>query len=241
MTQEIYQKQFSIGKILSESWKKFTENFQLILIITLIVYIPINIILVFVPIEESFESFKLYLRISQILEGFIGIIATMAIAYVIKNKIDGKSISVRKALKKSFSKWGTAIGTNFLLGIFLFGLTLLLIVPGIIFFVYWIFVTFVVILSDKSGKDAMDYSKQIVEGRWWTVAGYFVVIAILGFIIGIIGGIPAWFLPENFLTSIVTDTLIDILVSFFTVVLTIFFINFDSTKKVKQISHLNED
>lgn len=233
MTQEIYKKQFSIGKILQESWKRFTENFQLILIITLIVYIPINIILSFVPIGESAESFKLYFRIIQILEGLVGIIATMAIAYAIKNKIDGKSISVSDALKKSLSRWGAAIGTNIILVIFLLGLTLLLIVPGIIFYVYWIFVIFVVILSDKSGKDALDHSKQIVKGRWWTVAGYSIVFGILGFIVGIIGVIPYLFLPENFLTNIATDTLIYILYSFFIVASTIFFINFDATKKLQ--------
>ena len=233
MTQEIYQKQFSIGKILSESWKRFTENFQLILIITLIVYIPINIILAFVPIGESLENFKLFYWIIQIHEGLIGIIATMAIAYAIKNKIDGKSISIGEALKKSLSRWGAAIGTNIILGIFLLGLTLLLIVPGIIFDVYWIFVIFVVILNDKSGKDALDHSKKIVKGRWWTVVGYSIVFGILGFIVLMIGVVPFWFLPENFLTSIATATLIDIIVSFFTVVSTIFFINFDSTKKTE--------
>lgn len=232
MTQEIYKNQFSIGKILSESWKRFTENFQLILIITLIVYIPINIILSFIPIGESLENFGTYIRVIQILEGSIGIIATMAIAYAIKNKIDGKSISIGEAFRKSLSRWGAAIGTNIILGIFLLGLTLLLIVPGIIFYVYWIFVTFVIILNDKSGNDALDYSKQIVKGRWWTVAGYSIVFGILGFIVGIIGGIPYWFLPENFLISIASNTIIDILMSFFTVVSTIFFINFDSTKKI---------
>ncbi len=228
MVLEIYQKQFSIGKILSESWKRFTENLRLILIIALIVYLPINIILSFVTLEETVWNF--YALVIQLLKGLIGIIATMAIAYAIKSKIDKKSISIGEALRKSLSKWGAAIGTNIILGIFLLGLTLLLIVPGIIYSVYWIFVTFVVILNDKSGKDALDYSKKIVKGRWLTVAGYSIVFGVLGFLLAFVGGIFFWFLPEHFLTSIATDTLIDLLVSFFTVVLTIFFINFDSTK-----------
>ena len=235
MTQEIYQKQFSIGRILSESWKMFIENFQVILIITLVVYIPINIILSLVPIDDSMEGFKLYLRIMQILEGLIGIIATMAIAYAIKNKFDGKTVNAAEALKKALSRWGAAVGTNIMLGIFLLGLTLLLIVPGIIYYVYWIFVSLVVVLNDKSGKDALDYSKKIVEGRWWRVAGYSIVFAMLGIIVGVVVSIPYWFLPENFLINIVTDTLIDILFSFFIVALTIFFINFDATKKPDEI------
>lgn len=237
MEQEIYNKEYTIGKILSESWRKFKENFRLILLITLIVYIPINIILAFIPIDTLMEQqgtlqgFRIYMKVIQILEGLIGIIATMAIAYAIKNKIDGKSIGIGEALKKSFSRWGAAIGTNIILGIFLLGLTLLLIIPGIIYYVYWSFVLYVVILQNKSGKSALDYSKTIVKGRWWKVAGYSLVFGILSLIVGIIAGAPYWFLPDNFLTSIATDTLIDVVSSFFTVVSIIFFINFDGTKK----------
>ena len=45
MKQEIYNKEFTLGEIFTESWNVFQENFWLILSVTLIVYIPINIIL----------------------------------------------------------------------------------------------------------------------------------------------------------------------------------------------------
>lgn len=89
----------------------------------------------------------------------------MAIAYVVKNKIDGKAVNLEKALRKALSRWGSALGTNILMGIFLFGLTLLLIIPGVMYYIYWIFVPLVVILKNKGGQDALDYSKKIVEGR----------------------------------------------------------------------------
>ncbi len=159
----------------------------------------------------------------------------MAIAYVIKNKIDGKSISIGEALKKSFSRWGATIGTNIILGIFILGLTLLLIFPGIIYIVYWVFAPLAVILNNKFGKDALNYSKSIVKGRWWTVAVYSTIFVLLEFAVGIIGEIPYWFLPQNFFTNITANISIDILLSFFTVVSTIFYINFNSTKKADVI------
>ena len=231
MKQEIYKKQFSIGKIFSESWKHFTENFQSILMITLIVYIPINMILFFVPGGESLDDMRIYFRVIQLLEAFIGIIATMAIAYVIKAKIDGESINTDDALKKALSMWTKVVSTNILLGIFLFGLTLLLVIPGVIYYVYWVFTIYVVLFNGKTGKSAMDYSKGIVKNRWWRVAGYSFAFGILGFIVGITVGIPYWFLPENIITSVVSDTLIDIALSFFTVISIVFFVNFDATKK----------
>ncbi len=244
MNQEIYKKEYSIGQILSESWKKFIQKFQLILLVTLAIYIPINIILFFVPFDALLEQmggiqgFRIYMKIIQILEGLIGIIATMAIAYIVKQKIDGKTINFKEALKKSLSRWPAAIGTNIILGIFLLGLTLLLIVPGVIYYVYWIFVIYVVILHDKSGKNALDYSKSIVRGRWWKVLGYSLIFGILTLIaslsIGFVEGIILGFLPENFVISIfeiLLDSFTDFLLAYFTVVSVIFFINFDSTKK----------
>lgn len=237
MKQEIYQKQFSLGEILSESWKRFTENFQLILSITLIIYIPINILLSLTLLEGLSGDFELYSKVSNMLGRSIGVIATMAIAFVIQNKIDGKTIGIGDAFKKSFSRWGAVIGTGIILAIFLFGLTLLFIIPGAIFSIYWKFAPLVVILNGKFGIDALRYSKQIVKGRWWTVAWYsFVFFVLMSIVVGILGGILYLFFPKDFLISVLMGTLINILLSFFTVVSTIFFINFDATKKVDDVA-----
>ena len=188
---KLSKKEFSIGEILFNSWKLFTKNFQPILIIVLVVYIPINFILALIPIEAlmeqqgSIQGFKIYIRIIQILEVLIGVIATMAIAFIIKSKLDGKSIDFKIALKKSLSRWSAAVGTTILLGIFLVGLVLLLIIPGVIYFNYWIFAIYAVILYNKSGKKALDYSKSVVKGRWWRVFWYSLVFGISSFVIAI--------------------------------------------------------
>jgi len=239
MEQQIFQKEYSIREILFESWRLFKENFQLVLIVTLIVYIPINIILSFIPTETLFEQngllqgFTDYIRIVQILEELIGIIATMAIAFIIKSKLDGNIINYKMALKKSFSRWAPAIWTNILLGLLLLGLFLLLIIPGIIYAVYWMFTLYAVVLYDKSGKDALNYSKNVVKGRWWKVFCYSLVFGILSLVVGIATGIPSWFLPESFFLTIISDVFIDVVASFFTVVFAVFFINLDSTKTAK--------
>jgi uncharacterized membrane protein len=62
--------------------------------------------------------------------------------------------------------------TQLLTALAILGLTLLLVVPGIIFAVYWAFTQQIATLTDKSGRDAMKYSKELVKGRWWKVVGY---------------------------------------------------------------------
>lgn len=240
MKAEIYQHQFSIGKILSMSWNLFKENFKSIFFITLIIYIPINFILFFVPIGEGVSGLKQYMNVARLLESLIGIISTMAIAYIIKNRIDGTLIDFKAGLQKAFSSWASAIITSLLLGIFVLGLSLLLIVPGIIYYVFWSFALFVVVLKGISGNKALDYSKTIVEGRWWTVFGYSIAFGLLSAAVAFVAGFLTIFLPGNIVTTVLGDTLIDLVLSFFIVVSTIFFINFDATKKPASAQNVPE-
>jgi hypothetical protein len=57
---------------------------------------------------------------------------------------------------------------------------LLLIIPGIIFAVWFAFSYFTLVLEGKRGTDAMKTSKGYVRGRWWPVAGrIFAVIVVM--------------------------------------------------------------
>ncbi len=58
----------------------------------------------------------------------------------------------------------------FLVGIIVFGGTLLLIVPGIIFSVWYALTSYIVILDDGRGWSALKTSKKLVYGRWWGMA-----------------------------------------------------------------------
>jgi hypothetical protein len=234
MKPELYNKEYTTGKILLESWRILKENFRLILLITLVVYVPVGAILAFIPVDKLMEQhgFAYALRIHVILESLIGIIASMAIAYVVKSRLDGQAISFRQALKKSLSRWTAALWTNSIMVIFLLGLTVLLIILGIMYYVYWIFVLYVVALQDKSGKDALNYSKVIVKGRWWKVATYYFIFGLWQLVVYLITYVPLIiFLPENFFINVATDLVFAIVTSCFMVVYVIFFINFDSTKK----------
>ena len=69
----------------------------------------------------------------------------------------------------------TAILQTILL-IFLF---ILLIVPGIIFSIYWIFVYLVVLFRKKSFFNALTYSFNLVRYNWWRTLGYLVILLLI--------------------------------------------------------------
>lgn len=57
----------------------------------------------------------------------------MGLALITEKTLQGESIPWREALQHGLSKWGRAIGTSVLAVLILLGLTLLLIIPGIIY------------------------------------------------------------------------------------------------------------
>ena len=79
------------------------------------------------------------------------------------------------SLKKILPYIGTSIFQSFLL----FLLYLLLIIPGIIYSIYWLFSTIEVVATDNRYKQAMNASKSIVSWRWRKTAVYLLLIIIL--------------------------------------------------------------
>lgn len=226
----------SVKDILQRAFILFKENIKLILTVVLVVYIPLNLILEALPlsrlfVEDPVRALKIYVRFAQLLEFLIGVIAAMAIVYALKNKLQGITITAKEALKKSLSKWPKAIVTGLLAAVCLLGLFLLLIVPGIIFLLYWAFITYIVILNDKWGWSALAYSKSIVSGRWWKLFGRGLALTAIGILITLILGGLGFFLPDYYAINVAFDIVIDFVMSFFTVAWLIVFLNLEETSQ----------
>jgi len=80
--------------------------------------------------------------------------------------------------KKYFWKY---IALSIVLSFFLFFLYLALIIPGIIFSVYWIFAFYILISENKGIMDSLRRSKEIVKGRWWKVFGFLALMVLIIF------------------------------------------------------------
>jgi len=265
--QKIYEENYSIKKIFLISWKIFMENFLSIVIILSIVYIPVITIFIFTDMFTNFLSI------------FTGIFTTLPIIYIVKQSIDNKKIELKKILLKSLSTSPIAIFTiilkYFILFIFfifaapiiIYGeiniislISLLFATIFIVFYdVYWVFVIQAIVFHDKFWKSALDYSRSIVENRWWKVFGCLFVFSspILAFLLFPI-------LVFTFLTLFDYDFIIfyfdekiiklfdynkiltiglfsaisiitGIIFSYSTIMFTVFFIKLDKTKIVKKL------
>lgn len=232
MEQDINLTRHGLGKVIALGWEQYRRHFGSIVPIFLVVYIPVNIALSFVPTdalieEHGYLGLKLYIRLIQLTEFFIGVIATMALAKLIEASSLGQPITWKQALRHSLSRWGASIGTGLLAGLIILGMVLLLIVPGVIWSLYYSLFVYVVALRGLSGKKALDYSKTIVKGQWWRVFGFLLVINALDAVASIAVSVPFFFTPDNRVLDIASDTLVDLVSALFLTMTTIFFLNND--------------
>ena len=70
MNTPIKTQRFGVSDILGEGWRLYRTNFSNILLVVLCVYIPVNIILAFIPVNVLTENYgwngiRLYTEISR--------------------------------------------------------------------------------------------------------------------------------------------------------------------------------
>ena len=82
-----------------------------------------------------------------------------------------------------------AILAVILVGLIVIGGTLLLIIPGVIFSLWFAFALYAVAIDEQKPMDALKASKALVKGRWW---GVFWRLLAPAFVFGIAASIAQW-------------------------------------------------
>jgi len=204
------------GKLFGDSFNEYSAKFKSIFRTYLVLYLIPAIIIGSLFAIMIFGTFNVY-NISNMDELFIQNVFTsvaliilffcliivflvfyllLMVAFIHIALSKKNDISLREAFgvaKKNFWRY---LGFMIVTGVFLVLLYILLIIPGIIFTVYWAFASYIFIHKNTTVMGALKESKRIVRGNWWKVFWrglllliiYVVVDGILGFI-PIIGGL----------------------------------------------------
>jgi hypothetical protein len=211
----------SLSRILSLSWSIYLDHFVDILLVTLIINVPLNIALQF---TGRF--------VNNVLVIIFSVLSVMAIVFISERAVNGETLSFSQALRLSTARWASAIGTNLLAGIILLLLSLLLILPGIIWAVYYAFSSHVVALRNEGGKSALDYSKALVQGQWGRVFGIGFILSLLAIVVLFGIGLVLNTGGSNAVIDIVATTLGDVVTAYTTVAITVLFLNLDYQKNL---------
>lgn len=178
----------AFGDIFSLSWNEYKSNFKLYSkLILLFSFIPS---LIYYALIQYYNFKTGYVQdiglvlTSICLSVILLLITVLATIGILSSSIyKVKDFSKTKLLlKKYYLKY---ILFNLVLFVFLLPLFLLLIVPGIIFAVFWSFGAVVLIAENKKAREALKRSHELVNGKWWTVLGYTILLGLISAAIGL--------------------------------------------------------
>jgi hypothetical protein len=111
--------------------------------------------------------------------------------------LEDGSRSVRELLNKGIVLAWPVIIVGFLTGLFTLFWALLLIIPGIIFSVYYSFSTYALVYEKQTGMAALKRSQQLVKNYWWAVVARTVYLGLVYLAVFLVVSLPLFILPEN--------------------------------------------
>ncbi|MBI5844290.1 MAG: hypothetical protein HZB23_06445 [Deltaproteobacteria bacterium] len=167
----------------------------------------------------------------------------LSIIYLTEQTIQGKIITIGASLKYGFYRLLPGVWTGFLFFIAFYPLLILFMIPAFIFFVFFFACIFAVCLRGKSGFAAFKYSKSIVKGNWWSVAGnlfaihFLFLLCYVPFIVLLLiaapdmgpdgGHTPSFLLQYNMEISIALGVFFNFVYYGYIVVFTLYFLSLD--------------
>jgi hypothetical protein len=169
-------------ELLKQSLNIYKQNLEAFLIIVLLLTI-------FGFIGMEYSNFITTSNISTII-GFIifliNLIFTLwsfcAIIYLIDNY---KKFDLTEAYRQTFKLIPSLLWLSFLGGFIILGSFVFLIIPGIVFGIWFIFAPYILVNENLKGMNALLKSKEYVRNYWWKIFWRVTVILILSFIINI--------------------------------------------------------
>lgn len=220
--------------IISHAWTIFTEKLAIVAGIVVLVNIMPDIAISWMSDTQYRLSHdpELTNAIIQLIEGlaqFLNILSIMAIAIVVKYALEKKEIATMEALRKALSSYPKTLGTTILAALLILVYSLL-IIPGIMYFVYWYFVVYVVLFQNKSSFEALEYSKSLVKNRWWRtfkiafLLWIFAMMVILLYIYFV-----GQQMNDSFVLTLSSRIFTNIIASYFSVATAVFYFNFEAT------------
>jgi hypothetical protein len=128
---------------------------------------------------------------SGVLTAIVGIalaVASIFMSIAMIKAVMQPSLTVKEAYRMAVPYFWRYIVLSILVSIAIIVGFVLLIVPGIIFMVWFTFAYYVLVDENTGAIDAMKRSKALVAGKWLAVFGRIVVLMIVGLVIGMVFG-----------------------------------------------------
>jgi hypothetical protein len=213
----------TIGSVLGEAWKLYTQFFVRFAILALIVFAVVDVVyaLLAVALESGSGDDTLTVDASSVLLAAASFAASLvgtywlqgALVFAVQDARDGTfDASTRELFRRARPFLGTLILAGLLGGLGIAVGLVLLIVPGLILMTIWALLAPTIVLEGKGVGESFGRSRELVRGHGWTVFAIILITAILsGIAAGILRGVFS-FLPL-FLEIVIGSTVAQAIVA----------------------------
>ena len=207
----------TLGEVLSAAFSVYKNNAANLLLIVAVVVVPLSFLgalsiqVVAAPKRHLVEIFghTTVVESRTFVVGVVAAIIAVAIGVIISAVLQaailrgaaqatiGDPVDIGSSYRWGFRRLGSVLLVALLVGITVGVGFLLLVIPGIIFLVFFSVSVPALVIENRRGTEAMKRSWHLVSGSFWHALGVIVVAAIItGLVSGIIGAIggSAWFL-----------------------------------------------
>ncbi len=220
-----------IGSVLRYGLATYFRHFGLIFRTVVAVWLPVELVKNYLYYKLGVQNSAVTWRIEGLLQEVFGTLVVPAIIFgIVETTRTGSRPSVRECLRWSRPKWGATIGATFRAGLIV-GLGLvLLIVPGIVFLTWYVFVTHAVAVEDRSKSDALSRSKQLSAGHRWTIFGVGLVVVLVWLLLLFAASVSFAF-ADHWLAATAVDLVNDVAFELPTVVFLMYFLHLVQREK----------
>jgi hypothetical protein len=181
----------SVGDILDRGLKILFARLPTFFAIYLIILTPSLLLQLFLgavqaelfgpPTPELLIVLGLGSLVVLVLAFILGPIGTAAILHIIGQEFVNERVGVGQSLRFALGRFGRLLGTALLAGLIIM-LGSCLIVPGILFWVWYAFCEQVVVMENLAGMDALNRSKELGKGFYLRVFGVLVLLMVISLI-----------------------------------------------------------
>lgn len=199
----------SIGRILDQTFKIYRENFIRFVTIVAVIQVPIGLLAIVstsgfrrgVPIRQSSDygqlsqeepdpTVALFGAAGMIVTGIIGMFGQVlcrgALTKSVSESYLGNEISVGQAYQFVLPKFLTLILAGICVVLVVYLGLLLLVVPGIIFGLWFVLTTPVIIVENLGATQGMSRSKSLVSGNLGKIFSVGFLVLLISYIVAII-------------------------------------------------------
>jgi len=214
------QQLISATNIIKESWELYVKNWKMLLKYSTLFLIPTLAMALTPFLLTLLQYLQTAAWLSMLL--LLIIIAAMMIvtlwlsiglAKILKNLIDNQpNQTFKETIKNSSNLIWPVVYTSLLSALIILGGTLLFILPGVIFSIWYVFTFYAVIFDGEKGPNGLRASKNLVTGRWFAILWRIAVLACV-FALGVMAVNSILQLPLVFISNTTVFDLANLLLS----------------------------